>query len=45
MLSDGRHVAVGGTGEEGSEIRFWDFAGAMKQIRAFEDSLAKGRGR
>ena len=40
MLPDGRHIAAGGAGEKGYVIRFWDLAAALKQIRAFEDSLA-----
>ncbi len=40
-LADGCHVAAGGIGRRDCMIRFWDLANAMKQIRAFEDSLAK----
>ena len=41
ILPDGRHIAALGAVSGGGAIRFWDFAGAMKQIRSFEDSLAK----
>lgn len=34
------HIAAGGGSHVGSVIRFWDLAAALKQIRAFEDSLA-----
>ena len=37
MLPDGRHVAFSGSGHV---MGFWDLAAALKQIRAFEDSLA-----
>ena len=42
MVSGGRHIAAaGGTSTKGLVIRFWDLAAALKQIRAFEDSLAE----
>jgi len=45
MLPDGCHLAVSGSGVSGSGVsgivmQSWDFEGALKQIRAFEDSLA-----
>ncbi len=40
MLPDGRHLAAGGDDNWAAAIRFWDLAAALKQIRAFEDSLA-----
>jgi hypothetical protein len=41
MLPDGCHLAIGGTAFDTAVIRFWDFASVLKQLRAFEDSLAK----
>ena len=43
LLPDGRHVASAGGGDDNraTVIRFWDLAAALKQIRAFEDSLAE----
>ena len=41
MLPDGHHLAVSGFDQKMVVVvRFWDFAAVMKQIRAFEDSLA-----
>ncbi len=40
VLPDGRQLAVSGSDSSGLVIRFWDLAAALKQIRAFEDSLA-----
>ncbi len=41
VLPDGRQIAAGGVSADGSVVRLWDLADALRQIRAFEDSLGR----